>query len=419
MRVKIIKIMQIILMLALIFISGCTGETQSQPATETTAPSSTVTVVPSATSTKRPTAKPSTTPTQAPTATPTATVEPADGTPEKYLQILNEIYEYYENIMPSAATNPFWADDFLSPDGRYLALQYILDNEELYTFSIYDIKENKQVDIPLDFQGFEGIDAIEMTRWSREDNWLFIKVYPKAGRYQDTALFVIQFIDERNFAEYIYPYPEDRFMKPLNFNHDGNKLLFLDGNSFHNQFFVMDNQANSIRKYILPDGIYPRDILFFNSTDYLVKYSIDREGEEKKTEIRIVNGDTGKSEVVYSANGYLSIVDYDPDRKLILIRTDDDQFIFLNTETWTETTFLEENASFGQRTKLIGNCIPDDFEGEDGLLRAGLYNLITGEIKVFEDSFYIGWYPLFDNHLIAVHDEEYTKWIEFLEVVCE
>lgn len=62
MRVKIVKTLQIILMLTLIFISGCTGETQSQSATETTAPTSTVTVAPSATSTRRPTAKPSATP---------------------------------------------------------------------------------------------------------------------------------------------------------------------------------------------------------------------------------------------------------------------------------------------------------------------------------------------------------------------
>lgn len=135
--------------------------------------------------------------------------------------------------------------------------------------------------------------------------------------------------------------------------------------------------------------------------------------------MRIVYGSSGESVVVYSAIGYDDIVDYDPERKLVLIKTDYGKFIFLDTETWTETTFLEEDALFGQKTKLIGHCIPYNFQGEDGRRQSGLYNLITGETQIIGDPFYLGWYPFFENHLIAVHDEEYTRWIEFLDVVCE
>ena len=397
--------------LSLVFLSGCTAGIQPLTPTETTAPTITETIAPTVTNTRQPTH----TPTQSPTATPTATVEPADGTPEKYLQILNGIYEKYE---PSAATNPFWANHYLSPDGRYLALQSIIRDEPLTNYLFYDITENQQIDIPLDLKEHSEINVVDMDSWSWDGSSLLLRLAPQIGLYGDTDLFVIQSIDERNFTEYVFPYPEDMY-SAFTLNQDGSEIIFYGGFSDHNKFFVLEILSNFFKKYTLPDGVYPKDILYYEESDFLILNRLDREGHKKITQLRIVHGATGESEVVYCSKGFVFIVDYDPDRKMVLIKNAHEKYIFLDTETWVETTFLEEDALFGQETKLIGNCIPSNFESEDGGLRAGLYNLITGEIEILGDISYIGWYPLFENHLVVVNNGEGDYWIEFLDVVCE
>ena len=403
------KIFIITLVIPIIFLSGCTGEIQPLTSTETTAPTITETVAPTVTNTRQPTH----TPTQAPTATPTATVEPADGTPEKYLQILNEIYEYYENTMPSAATRPVNADDFLSPDGRYLVLQYIADADTLM-LPVFDIQENQYMDIPIKFT--ENVyEMISMDSWSANGSTIFMGLSPQVGLKSDTSLLIIQSFDERIFDEYVFPYPEDTYGMPFILGQDDNHLIFMESTDF----FVTNIDTNQTLKYSLPEEIYLRSIFYFEGTNYLVGCFLNQAQGIWNSEMRVVLGSTGESEVVFSTTRKVEIVDYDPDRNLVLLRTDEDQFIFLDTETWVETTFLEEDALFGQETKLIGNCIPSNFESEDGGLRAGLYNLITGEIEILGDISYIGWYPLFKNHLVVVNNGEGDYWIEFLDVVCE
>ncbi len=200
---------------SLVFLSGCTEVIQTQIATEREAqPTATVEI-----STATP--EPTHTPTLAPTPTPTATDEPADGTPEKYLQILNEIYEYYDNTMPSAATRPYNADDFLSPDGRYLALQYYLFDGNFSTYSIYDIQKNQQVDIPLDLQEKGEIYDIMMDSWSWDGSTLFMRINPRNGLFPDRSVLVVQSVDETNYVNYIIHYPEDSYGSSFILSRDG------------------------------------------------------------------------------------------------------------------------------------------------------------------------------------------------------
>jgi len=361
------------------------------------------------------TLEPTNNPTQAMTVTPTTTDKPADGTPEKYLQILNHLSDVSE--VP-AVTSQMSADRYLSPDGRYLPIQRSID-KNLLPFSIYDIQENNEVDILINLGEYDDIYDIVIDSWSLDGSTLFMRIAPSRGLYQDNSLLIIQSIDDRNFAEYVIPYPEDTYGGSFILSQDGTQLIFIGGMGYYQSFFVIDIQTDQVTKYTLPEEVYFADAYYFDETDYLVSYRLDRDGEDRLSELRVVNGDIGKSEVVYRANGNHDIVDYDPDRKLVLIRTDDDQFIFLNTETWTETTFVEEDAFFGQRTKLIGNCLPYNFQGEDGRIRSGLYNLITGDSILQDYTKYLGWFPLFKNHLVVVDNKEGEYWIEFLDVDCE
>lgn len=398
---QVYQIIIITLLIPIILLSGCTGNFQPQTATETTAPTITVAVAPTATP------EPTQTPTQAPTATPTATVEPADGTPENYLKILNGVYREYPYAFPlNAGVN-------LSPDGRYLVLQYLAD-PDTFLLPVFDIQENQYMDVPIKFTK-NVYEMISMGGWSVNGSTLFMRLSPQVGPKSDTSLLIIQSFDERNFDEYVFPYPEDTYGMSFILGQDDNHFIFWGSTDF----FVTNIDTNQTLKYSLPEEVYLGSVFYFDGTNYLVGCFLNQAQGIWNSEIRIVLGSTGESEVVYSATGVVEIVDYDPDRNLVLLRTDDDQFIFLNTETWTETTFLEENAHFGQETKLIGRCIPYNFQGEDGRRQSGLYNLITGETQIIGDPKYLGWYPLFENHLVVVEDEEGEYRIEFLDVVCE
>ena len=400
---QVTKLFIITLVIPIIFISGCTGEIQPLTSTETTAHTITETIAPTVTNTRQPTH----TPTQAPTATPTATVEPADGTPEKYLQILNDVYREYPYAFPVNA------DDNLSPDGRYLVLQYLADPDTLM-LPVFDIWENQYIDVPIKFTN-TVYEMISMDSWSVNGSTIFMRLSPQIGLKSDTSLLIIQSFDDRNFDEYVFLYPEDTHGMSSFLNQDNNHLIFMGSTDF----FVTNIDTNQTLKYSLPEEVYLGSIFYFEGTNYLVGCFLNQAQGIWNSEMRVVLGSTGESEVVFSTTGVAEIVDYDPDRNLVLLRTDDDQFIFLNTETWTEMTFLEEDALFGQKTKLIGNCIPSNFESEDGGFRAGLFNLKTGEIEILGDISYIGWYPLFENHLVVVNNGEGDYWIEFLDVACE
>ena len=353
--------------------------------------------------------------TQAETATQVVSTELADGAPEKFLQNLNEVYKKYEHLV---GVNPVNAGDLLSPDGRYLALQYFVD-EDLLNFSIFDIQENQQVDIPINLVEFDDGNLISIDSWSLDGSSLFMKVAPVIGLYEDTSLLLIQSIDNRKFAQYLFPYPEDTLAGSFTLNQDGSHLIFRGGHRNYNKFFVIDINTNLITKYSLPEGVFPKEIFYFDETNFLIRYYLDEDDDSGISELSIVYGSTGKSEVVYHVAGDIDIIDYDPIRELVLIRNGDTRFYFIDAKTWSETTFFEEDALFGHNTKLIGNCLPNNFRGEDGATRAGLYNLLTGETKILGDYNYLGWYPFFENHLVLVENKEGDDWIEFLDVVCE
>ncbi len=90
---------------------------------------------------------------------------------------------------------------------------------------VFDIWENQYIDVPIKFTN-TVYKMISMGSWSVNGSTLFMRLSPQVGLRSDTSLLIIQSFDERNFDEYVFPYPEDTIGMSFILGQDDNHFYF-------------------------------------------------------------------------------------------------------------------------------------------------------------------------------------------------